>query len=78
MTSDIYLVTGLIILVCSVPVIVGAFRGGRPPRMSAVLALVGGALVVAALAQKPEGYRLEEIPMAFDRVVNWIAIYFAS
>ena len=68
MDSDLYLVSGLILLAFSLPSIIGALSDGRAPRAAAIVVLVGGFLTVMALNHRP--YTLDDIPHAFVRVVG--------
>ncbi len=72
MNTDIALVTGLILLVLSIPAIFSAFSEGRAPRVAAVVMVIGGGLVVWAFNQKPGGFTFEEIPNAIVRVVAMV------
>ncbi|MAO27687.1 hypothetical protein [Roseovarius sp.] len=72
MNTDIALVTGLVMVVLSIPAIFSAFSEGRAPRVAAVLLVVGGVMVVWAMHGKPGGIRLEEIPAAVVRVVAMV------
>lgn len=69
MQFDMYLVLGIIVLALSVPSVLNAVLEGHAPRIAAISLLVGGGLVAYAVAQKPGGYTLEDIPEAFVRVV---------
>ena len=71
MTQDLMLVIGLVISGFSIPPILGALSEGRPPRVSAIMVMIGGSLVVMALSQKPSGYTLRDVPEAFVRVVAY-------
>ena len=51
----------------------GAWIDRRPPRVSALLIVVGGGLIGYAITQKPGGYSLADVPEAF---VNVIGHYF--
>ncbi|MCK0144004.1 hypothetical protein [Aliiroseovarius sp. F20344] len=76
MTYDTYFVVGLIILVLSLPAIVGAFRRGDAPRVPAIMLLIGGGLIAIALGGKPNGYSIETIPQVIDTVVTrWMAYF---
>ncbi|SLN48758.1 hypothetical protein AQS8620_02055 [Aquimixticola soesokkakensis] len=70
MQFDVYLVIGLILLVLSLPAIIGAISENRAPRAAAILLLAGGGLLVLALTGKPGGYTIEQIPQAFARVIG--------
>ena len=68
--TDLFFVIGLVVLVLSFPVIVGAFSEGRSPRSAAIMVMIGGGLVALAVYQKPNTYTLDTIPDAFVRVVG--------
>lgn len=72
MNTDIALVTGLVLLVLSIPAIFSAFSEGRAPRVAAVVMVIGGGLLVWAFSQKPGGFTFEEIPNAIVRVVAMV------
>lgn len=69
MDSDLALVIGIIVFVLSAPAIISAISDGRAPRTAMVALVVGGGLVLFALTQKPGGYRIDDIPRAFVRVI---------
>ena len=69
MQPDVFLIIGLILTVFSIPAMLSAFVDGRAPRASAIVLLIGGALVWLAIEQKPGGYTIQDIPEAFVRVV---------
>jgi len=68
--TDILFVIGLVVLVLSFPVIVGAYAEGRPPRTAAIMVLIGGGLMALAAWQRPGLYSIEGIPDAFVRVIG--------
>ena len=70
MDSDLFMVVGIVVAVMAVPAVLSAFSAGRPPRAAAVAVVVGGALIVAAVASHPGGYRADEIPSVVERVVS--------
>lgn len=70
MTNDIYLVVGMVVLILSIPSIISAILDGHAPRYAAIVLLIGGGLVFIAISRKPGGYRIEEIPDVFVRVVG--------
>lgn len=70
MDTDILFVIGLVVLVLSFPVIVGAYAEGRPPRTAAIMVLIGGGLMALAAWQRPGAYSIESIPDAFVRVIG--------
>jgi hypothetical protein len=72
MQYDLYLVIGLVIVGFAIPSMVSAYAESRAPRAAAIVLLIGGGLVTYAVTQSPEGYRLEDIPHAFVRVIAQI------
>ena len=60
--SDLILIIGLIVAGMSVPAIISAFSASRPPRAAAISAVIGGALIIAALSLHPGGYRMQDLP----------------
>lgn len=70
MDSDLFLIVGIIIAGMSVPAVISAFSESRPPRAAAVTLVIGGSLILFAVTERPGGYRMEEIPDVFARVVN--------
>jgi hypothetical protein len=66
---DLILVSGLVVLILSLPAIVSAVTENRAPRVAAIALLLGGAMIAYATTQKPGGYTLEDIPGAVLRVV---------
>ncbi|MCB1338832.1 MAG: hypothetical protein KDK10_15720 [Maritimibacter sp.] len=70
MQFDLSLTIGLVILAFAIPSIVSAFSDGRPPRIAALMLLLGGGLALWAVTQKPGGYTLTDVPQAFVRVVG--------
>jgi hypothetical protein len=70
MQSDLYLVAGLVIGALAIPAVVSAFSDGRVPRAGAIMVMVSIGLLVAALSTRPGGYRIDEVPSAFVRVIG--------
>ena len=70
MDSDLFLVIGIIMAAFAIPSLLGAYSDGRAPRVGAVLILVASGLIVVALLNRPSGYRLDEVPGAFVRVIG--------
>ncbi|NEY89914.1 hypothetical protein [Tabrizicola oligotrophica] len=74
MDTDLMLVLGLAVIVLAIPALLAAFSESRPPRMAALMVLVGGILLALALTQKPSGYAFAEVPdvimRVFARVLN--------
>ncbi len=63
-------VLGVVIGGLSIPAVISAFSQGNPPRMAMILAMAGGGLVVAAMAQNPNGYSFETVPRVFGEVIR--------
>jgi len=70
-SQDLFLVFGIIIVIFSIPSILGAIADRRAPRASSIAILVGGSMILLALSQKPGGYTFPEIPEAFINVVAY-------
>lgn len=70
MDSDLVLVIGVVLAGFTVPSILSALTDGRSPRVSALVAVVAGGLIVWAVNSKPSGYTFEDIPKAFVNVVG--------
>ncbi len=70
MEPDFALVLGLILAVFAVPSVLSAMSDKRAPRASAVLVLIAGGLILYAMQQQPGGYRMDQIPDVFMRVVR--------
>jgi hypothetical protein len=69
MNTDMALVMGLIVLLLSAPAIISAISDGRAPRTAMIALVVGGGLVIYALTQHPGGYRIEDVPRTFIKVL---------
>ncbi|MCM2562196.1 hypothetical protein M8756_08515 [Lutimaribacter sp. EGI FJ00015] len=67
--SELALVVGFVLCVFAIPSIVSAFSDRRAPRVATLVLMAGGGLVVWAIATKPGGYNIEDIPDVFVRVV---------
>jgi hypothetical protein len=70
MDTDLMLVVGVLASAMAIPSMLSAFSESRAPRGGAILLLIGGTLLVAALTQKPSGYTFAEVPEAVYRVVG--------
>ncbi|MBV7394340.1 hypothetical protein [Mameliella sediminis] len=70
MEPDVMLVTGMGLLVLSLPSIVSAWADNRAPRVGALVLLAGGGLVVWAFREKPGGYRPADIPDVIYSVIG--------
>jgi hypothetical protein len=69
MSPDIAMVIGIIIAGFSIPSIMSALSDRRAPRASALTVLIAGGLIVYAVRTHPGGYRFEDLPDVFVRVV---------
>lgn len=72
MAADIYLVAGLVIVLFAIPAALSAFFDGRAPRVSAIVLVIAGGLILFAMDRKPGGYTLRDIPHAVLRVTAQI------
>lgn len=70
MDTDLFLVIGVVLGGLAIPSLLNAYSEGRPPRFAAMLAIAAGALIVLAVTNNPVGYKLEDIPDVFTRVVG--------
>ena len=69
MDADLALILGLIVGGLSIVGIFGAIADGRGPRASAITVIIAGGLIIYALATKPDGYTMDQIPQVFFGVV---------
>ncbi|WP_299286306.1 hypothetical protein [uncultured Tateyamaria sp.] len=69
MTPDMYLVLGIVLAGLSIPSVLSALSDRRAPRASAITVLIAGGLILLAIQTQPGGYRLENIPDVFVRVI---------
>ena len=69
MSIDQILVISIIICALSLPSLLAAYSEDRPPRVGAIMVLIGGVLLAYALTQKPGGYRFNDIPHVFLREI---------
>ncbi len=70
MPYDLYMSIGIIILALAIPSAINAWSDRRAPRISALLIVVGGGLMIWAERTKPGGYTLADIPAAFITVIG--------
>jgi hypothetical protein len=75
MVYDTYFVVGIIILAFALPAIFRAIRRGNPPRISSVMLLIGGGLIVVAIGAKPNAYSISAIPQVFEAVISSFMAY---
>lgn len=70
MLSDLLFVAGLVVGVMALPAMISAFSKSEPPRAAAIAAVIGGAMVLTAISLHPGGYRAQDIPAVFGRVLG--------
>ncbi|MEO6300870.1 MAG: hypothetical protein ABIV25_04630 [Paracoccaceae bacterium] len=70
MDTDLFLVIGIVICALSIPSLLSAFVEGRPPRITGLFLLAGGALIIVALTNHGRGYAFSEIPNVFFSVLG--------
>ncbi len=66
---DLALVLGLALVAFSVPAMLAALSESRGPRVSGLVLLAGGGLMVFAMVTKPGGYTMQSMA---DAVLNVI------
>jgi hypothetical protein len=64
------LVLGVVIFAFSIPSVISAFTEGRPPRLAAILFVIGGGLIAYSISKTPGGIGFDDIPQAFARVIG--------
>ncbi|WP_418594858.1 hypothetical protein [Ponticoccus sp. (in: a-proteobacteria)] len=69
MDNDVALVTGLGLMVLSLPSIIAAWSDRRAPRTGVVALLAGAGLVLWAALRRPGGFRLTEMPEVLYGVI---------
>lgn len=72
MQSDYYLVAGVLIGGLAIPSLLSAWSDGRAPRAGAIMVMLSAGLIALAIMNSPTGYRLEQIPDVFIRVIGRI------
>jgi hypothetical protein len=70
--SDYLLVAGLLLIALSIPSLLQAYSSMDPPRMGAVLIILGLGLVFYAARTSPQGYAWDDVPNVFFRVLGEI------
>lgn len=68
MDTDLMLVTGIILLVMSIPSMLSAFTESRVPRLAILVLVVAGVLIFMAINDRSGGYTFPELPQVFARV----------
>ena len=72
MDADVFLIIGVICLLFSMPAFLSAFSESRPPRLAAILLVLGVGLIAGAVAWTPGGYAPSDIPSVFISVLGRI------
>lgn len=70
MQPDHFLVLGLFLVAASIPAMISAWSDGRAPRVGAVVAVAGFAVLLHGNVQQPGGYRLSDVPDAIYGVIG--------
>ena len=70
MDTDLYLTVGVVLAALTIPSLLSAWTEVRPPRIGAIMLIAAGALIVAALTQKPGGYTFAQATQAMASVVG--------
>lgn len=70
MDSDLFLVIGIVMVAFAIPALLSAYSESRAPRVGSIMVLIASGLIVVALLNRPSGYRLDEVPGAFVRVIG--------
>jgi len=69
MDHDLALVLGMVIGVLSIPSVVSSMSDGHVPRAASISIIIAGVLVVWSVTGKPGGYRVDQVPDVFAKVV---------
>lgn len=72
MHPDMMLVTGMLLVVLSLPAIAAAWADNRAPRVGALVLFGGAGLVFWAFREREGGYRLQDVPDAVYGVIGQI------
>ena len=70
MNNDLFLVLGIIIAGLAIPAIIGALVDSRVPRAAAIMVMIGTGMIAIAIMGKPSGYKFQDVPKAFTRVIG--------
>jgi hypothetical protein len=62
MDADMAMAIGTVLGVLSIPSLLSAMSEGRAPKVVGLLLIAAGGLVIWALATRPGGYSLAELP----------------
>ncbi len=67
--TELILIVGAVLCVLSVPSALSAFSEERWPRAGGCMLIVGGGLIIWAVALHPDRHSVKEIPEIFMRVL---------
>lgn len=70
MDPDFVLVIGLGLLLLSIPSVLSALSESRPPRVSLIVIVAGGGMLLYAMMNKPGGYTAQSMAEAVYRVIG--------
>lgn len=70
MDSDLMLLGGRFLALLAIPTVISAFSADRFIKGSVALSAIGGTLMHAAYATKPEGYLPDQIPDVIGSVLG--------
>lgn len=70
MDTDLFLVIGVAVAILALPALIAAYSDSRPPRAAAILVMIGGGLIVFAVAKSSGGYAITDLPHALTRVIG--------
>ncbi|WP_380054619.1 hypothetical protein ACFE33_14010 [Falsihalocynthiibacter sp. SS001] len=70
MDTDLFLVIGVVILILTIPPVLGAIFDGRALRTPAILIVIAGSMITFAITQRPGGYDIHDVPVAFSNVIG--------
>lgn len=69
MDTDLVLTLGIVMLVLSLPSLLSAWVDGRPPRVGAIMCIVGIGMILGAVMTNPGGYAFTDVPAVMYAVV---------
>ena len=73
MDYDTIFILGTFVIALGIPAIVAAFANSRPPRIGAILILLGGVAVVYAMSKNPGAYTVSGYPdLLFEVIAKFL------
>ena len=72
MDTDLALVSGIVLLVFSIPSIISVLTDGMMPRVTLLVAFAAIGLIIWAVIERPGGFSLEDVMNAFVGVAAMI------